>query len=261
VTMGLSEVSTSSLERIRDALRSANLRAPLARSNLIAFGVRAQLDALLAVLEGHPQGAVLSLLDAVLAERAALARPAPELVWTGPEGGHAAARDTAVVLRELFESARQRVILGGYSFLNAKSVLAPLHRVMRDHGVVAYFFVQIDQLEHAVADADDYGRAALQGFLRDNWPFGAPYPNLYCDRRALVAGPPWSSLHAKCVAVDGQRAFVSSANFTTRAQDRNIEAGVLLHDATFATQLERQWLSLVEDGLVLRGQDGNHSAD
>lgn len=80
---------------------------------------------------------------------------------------------------------------------------------------------------------------------------GAPYPHLYCDRRALVPGPPWSYLHAKCVAVDGQRGFVSSANFTTRTEDRNIEAGVLLQDAAFAAQLERQWLSLIEDGLVL----------
>jgi len=43
----------------------------------------------------------------------------------------------------------------------------------------------------------------------------------------------------------GRRApFVSSANFTTRGQDRNIETGVLL---------EGQWLSLVSAGLVLRG--------
>jgi hypothetical protein len=251
VSRGLAEVSTSSLERIRDALRSGQLRAPLTRSDLVAFGVRAQLDALVAVLEGHAQAAVLSVLDAVLAERTANSRPAPELVWTGPEGGHAAARDTAVVLRELFERARQCVILGGYTFLNADAVLAPLHRVMRDHGVVAHFFVQIEQLERAVADPEAYGRAALHGFLQASWPFGAPHPNLYCDRRALVPGPPWCSLHAKCVAVDGERAFVSSANFTTRAQDRNIEAGVLLHDAAFAAQLQRQWMSLIEDGLVL----------
>jgi len=253
VTLGLSEVSTSSLERIHDALRSGHLRAPLTRSNLVAFGVRAQLDALLAVLEGHPRLAVLSLLEAVLAERSALARPAPELVWTGPEGGRAAARDTAVVLRELFESARQRVVLGGYSFLNAEAVLAPLHRVMRDHGVVAHFFVQVEQVERAVGDPEVHGQAALRAFLRANWPFGAPHPHVYCDRRALVPGPPWSSLHAKCVAVDGERAFVSSANFTTRAQDRNIEAGVLLHDRAFSAQLERQWLSLIEDDLVLTG--------
>ena len=72
------------------------------------------------------------------------------------------------------------------------------------------------------------------------------------DRRLLQPGPPYCSLHAKCVAVDGERAFVSSANFTSRGQERNIEAGVLLHDATFASQLERQWMSLVEAGLVLR---------
>jgi phosphatidylserine/phosphatidylglycerophosphate/cardiolipin synthase-like enzyme len=57
-------------------------------------------------------------------------------------------------------------------------------------------------------------------------------------------------LHAKCVSVDGERAFVSSANFTMRAHERNIEVGVLLHDRAFAAQLERQWMSLVDDGLV-----------
>lgn len=251
MTAGLADVSTSSLERVRDALRLGHLRAPLSRSTLVAFGIRAQLDTILAVLEGHPHAATLSLLEAVLAERESLSRPAPELVWTGPEGGHAAARDTAVVLRDLFEAARQRVILGGYSFLNAESVLAPLHRVMVDHAVTAHFFVQIAQLERSVPDPEAHGRAALQDFLNANWPFGPPYPKLYCDRRALAPGPPWSSLHAKCVAIDGKRAFVSSANFTTRAQDRNIEAGVLLHDATFAAHLDRQWLSLIKDGLVL----------
>ena len=59
-------------------------------------------------------------------------------------------------------------------------------------------------------------------------------------------------MHAKCVAVDGERALVSSANFTERGQDRNIETGVLLHDPIFASQLERQWLSLVEEGLVIQ---------
>jgi phosphatidylserine/phosphatidylglycerophosphate/cardiolipin synthase-like enzyme len=60
------------------------------------------------------------------------------------------------------------------------------------------------------------------------------------------------SLHAKCVAVDGERAFISSANFTARGQERNIEAGVLINDAAFARQLERQWMSLVETGFCLR---------
>ena len=82
----------------------------------------------------------------------------------------------------------------------------------------------------------------LQDFMDANWKFGPPFPELYCDRRALRPARPWSSLHAKCVAVDGKRAYLSRANFTSRGQERNIEAGDLIHDATFAGQLERQWL-------------------
>jgi phosphatidylserine/phosphatidylglycerophosphate/cardiolipin synthase-like enzyme len=254
VKPGLADVGTTSLERIRDALRAATLRAPLSRSSLVAFGVRGQLDALVDALEGHSREACLSVLDAVLAERAKYTRPAPELVWTGPEGASASARDTAVVLRDLFEKSRSRVVLAGYSFSDAESVLAPLHDAMTQHGVEAHFFVDVKQPDVPAQSEEAYGRAALEGFLRGNWPFGPPYPELYCDRRALRPGrgAEYCSLHAKCVAVDGQRAFLSSANFTARGQERNIEAGVLIHDATFALQLERQWMSLVEGDFCLR---------
>jgi phosphatidylserine/phosphatidylglycerophosphate/cardiolipin synthase-like enzyme len=50
--------------------------------------------------------------------------------------------------------------------------------------------------------------------------------------------------------VDGARAFVSSANFTQRAQEQNIEVGVLIDDANFASFLAGQWLGLIEAGIV-----------
>lgn len=248
--MSLGEVSDSSLERLRNGLANRALRAPLTRTDLIAFGITHQLDALVGSLEGHSGAACLALLDAVIAERDKHDRPAPELVWTGPEAASAAARDTAVVLRELFESAHQRVVLAGYSFWNAAQVLGPLHAVMKTRGVDAKFFVDIKQVSEAPEDPRAYVQAILQAWVDANWKFGAPYPEVYCDRRGLEPGPPWSSLHAKCVAVDGERAFVSSANFTGRGQERNIEVGALLHDATFARQLERQWLGLIGAGLV-----------
>lgn len=248
----LVDVSDTSLERLYAALEAKQIRAPLLRTDLVGFGVTAQLDALVATLEGHSRDACLSILGAVLAERKKFDRPAPELVWTGPEGGHAVARDTAVVLRELFESAKQRVVLAGYSFANAEDVLGPLHIAMRDRGVRAMFFVDIRQVEGSALGEEAYGRDALRSFIETSWPFGSAHPELYCDRRALRPGPPWCSLHAKCVAVDGQRALVSSANFTNRGQERNIETGVLIHDPTFAGQLERQWLGLIEEALVFR---------
>jgi len=207
---GLAEVSTSTLERLLDGLERGRLNAPLSRSALVAFGIREQLDALVAALGGHASAACRSILACVLAERERFERPAPELVWTG-------------------------------------------HEAMQAHGVEASFFVDVTQPERREPDPEAYGRRSLAAFMEESWPFGNPHPKLYCDRRALVPGPPWASLHAKCVAVDGRRAFVSSANFTTRGQDRNIETGVLLEDPLFASQLERQWLSLVSAGLVLRG--------
>lgn len=249
--MSLVEVSTGSLERVRRGLDDGSLRAPLSRSDLVAFGLAHQLDVLVAVLGGHGRAACLALLDAVLAERAKHDKPAPELVWTGPEASDASARDTAIVLRELFESARSHVVMAGYSFWNVQQVLRPLHESMRTRGVVANIFVDVAQPEQQPGDIEAHAKGRLQAWLDACWPFGAPWPVLHCDRRALLPGPPWTSLHAKCVSVDGERAFVSSANFTSRGQERNLEVGVLLHDASFAAQLERQWLGLVGAGLVV----------
>lgn len=246
----LADVSTSALERLRDAIASRALDTPLTRASLVSFGVRNQLDALSAALSGHSRLACIAILDVALAERAKHDRPAPELVWTGPEGQGATARDTAIVLRELFESAREHVILAGYSFTHAKTVLAPLHATMQSRGVRATFFVDIEQPRSWRDPPERHAEEALADFLTANWPFGPPYPALYYDERAIVPPPPYSIMHAKCVVVDGARAFVSSANFTMQGQERNIEAGVLLHDARFARHLARQWLALIDAGLV-----------
>ncbi|MCB9591140.1 MAG: phospholipase [Sandaracinaceae bacterium] len=250
----MAEVATSALERLRDAIDARSLDTPVTRSSLTGFGIRNQLDALTGALQGHSRLACLAILDAALAERAKLTRPAPELVWTGPEGHGATARDTAIVLRELFESARDHVILAGYSFTHARNVLAPLHATMKTHGVRATFFVDITQPKVAADPPERHADEALADFLDENWPFGAPYPELYYDKRAIVPPPPYSILHAKCVVVDGRRAFVSSANFTKQGQERNIEVGVLLQDPAFARHLAQQWMSLVNGGFAVRGR-------
>lgn len=244
---GLSQVSSSALGRICEGLRKGSLSAPIDRAGLLDFGIRNQLDALLTTLSGHGTKACIAILEAALTERLHR-KPSPELVWTGPEGRTATARDTAVVLRALFEQARESVILAGYSFSHAHEVLEPLYDTMKKHGVQAMFFVNIPQIERAVPNPEDHAAFHLQDFLRQNWPFADPKPRLYYDTRALVPGPPYCSLHAKCVTVDGLRAFVSSANFTQRGQDRNIEAGVLIEDAAFAGSLANQWMGLVQSG-------------
>jgi phosphatidylserine/phosphatidylglycerophosphate/cardiolipin synthase-like enzyme len=57
-------------------------------------------------------------------------------------------------------------------------------------------------------------------------------------------------LHAKCVVVDKQVAFVSSANFTEAAQVRNIEAGALVRSARFASRLAHHFEALAAAGVL-----------
>jgi phosphatidylserine/phosphatidylglycerophosphate/cardiolipin synthase-like enzyme len=244
----LKHVSTQVLEQLRAAIALGTMKPPVDRASLVGFGIRHQIESIEHALAGHKSAACLSILEATLSERE-VRRPTPELVWTGPEAPAGTARDTAVVLRELFESARESVILAGYSFDHAHDVLAPLHRSMQTHGVEARFFVDVPQAQRAEVE-DEYLARHLGTFITENWPFGDPRPRIYYDKRALRPGPPFCSLHAKCVVVDGARAFVSSANFTQRGQERNIEVGVLVEDASFASFLAGQWLGLVEAGMV-----------
>jgi phosphatidylserine/phosphatidylglycerophosphate/cardiolipin synthase-like enzyme len=244
----LKHVSTAVLEQLRDGISTGSLKPPVDRAALVGFGVRHQLDVIEGALAGHKTAACVAVLDVVLAEREGRL-PAPELVWTGPEASAGTARDTAVVLRELFEGARQSVILAGYSFDHATGILAPLHRTMSIYAVEARFFVDVPRMT-VPGDAEAHLARHLGGFMASSWPFGDPRPYLYYDKRAVRPGGPYCSLHAKCVVVDGVKAFVLSANFMQRGQERNIEVGVLIEDPSFAGFLAGQWMGLIEAGMV-----------
>ena len=71
--------------------------------------------------------------------------------------------------------------------------------------------------------------------LQVSCPFGPPYPDVYYGPRSAITGPPWVSLHAKCIVVGDELAFVTSANFTERGQTRNLAVGVSIEDRYFAT--------------------------
>jgi phosphatidylserine/phosphatidylglycerophosphate/cardiolipin synthase-like enzyme len=245
----LSEVPDSTLELLRQAIASRRVRMPLTRSGLLDLGVHHQLEQLEAALSGHTALACLSILDVVVAERAAR-NAVPELVWSGPERTNATARDTAVVLRALFERAQRQVILAGYDFTRGSSLLEPLWRRMRVPGVESHFFVHIEQPGEMPSDEQAYGEEKTRAVLAEIWPFGPPFPRVYYDRRAVVPRPRFN-MHAKCVVVDGECALITSANFTLRAQEQNTECGVLLEDPTFAHHLARQWMGLVEAGLAV----------
>lgn len=245
----LSSLATADLEILARALGRGEI-GDLGTEALARVGLGHLADA---VVQLRPLGpAAIHVLRAVLAERA---RPTPsvELVWTGPEAGLRPTRDTAVVVRELFARARRSVVVGGFRFSHGEAILRPLHEAMRDHGVEASIFLDIERAPRGV-DVRAHAAQALDRFIDQNWPFGDPRPRLYYDPRTVEPGSV-ASLHAKCLVVDRRWALVSSANFTDRGQHRNLEAGVLVEGSTFAERLAEQWLGLVASGEMRSSSD------
>jgi phosphatidylserine/phosphatidylglycerophosphate/cardiolipin synthase-like enzyme len=81
--------------------------------------------------------------------------------------------------------------------------------------------------------SDQLVRRFADRFWKTDWP-GSSHPGVLYDPRALDSEGPGGVLHAKAVVADDEAVFVTSANLTEAALDRNIELGVLIRDRAFA---------------------------
>jgi len=172
-----------------------------------------------------------------------------ELILTGPGGRDEPVRDTRVAVREVFESARHTVLIVGYAFYGSDRIFEPLAcRMGSDSALNTRIVVNI-QPEPGRTPAQAVSRFA-DGFLRSNWPFH-PRPDLFylpdylenqSSRRA--------SVHAKIIVADRSTVYLGSANFTTAAFRRNIEAGIRIEDANLGHQLVDYFDRLIDDGVL-----------
>ena len=214
---------------------------------LRGWGMRALAQAI-APLGSMPMSMLLTLLRFVLAERE-VPRAQVDLVWTGPHPRTSTARDTYVVVRDLFKSAESEVLVAGYRFDHGEELLGPLHERARAGVRVAIFMDLAAEKARSMEAVEGLVTKAGQAFLTANWAPGVPLPELYYYWKAMDPEEKgYASMHAKCVVVDQQRALVGSANFTSRARTRNVEVGVMIDDPRIAKDLAGHWWSGVQGG-------------
>jgi len=172
-------------------------------------------------------------------------------VATGPEAAGVALRDTAVVVWELFATARQSVLAVGYAVHQGRQVFRALAKRMDQRSTLdVRLCLDVQRRWGDSTPAEELARRFAERFRTREWP-GARLPAVYYDPRSLALnGKSRASLHAKCVVVDRQVAFVSSANFTEAAQERNIEVGVLMRVPALAEQISRHFQALIEAGVL-----------
>ena len=247
--MSLRDVALRDLERLADLVQAGSLRPPFTDPALLAVGLE-HIAPALAWARTLPSEALLEVLRLIVAERRERQEPRVDLVWTGPDVPASLSRDTAVVVRELLASVRRSALIAGYSFDHGADILRPLHDAMRTRNVQTSIYVDVPRAPEG-HDVNVHLRAEVQRFLDENWPFGDPLPDVFFDPRTLPSDSV-VSLHAKCIVIDDERALITSANFTDRGQNRNVEVGALVEDPAFAAKLSGQWRTLTDAGLMRR---------
>ncbi len=170
-----------------------------------------------------------------------------DLVLSGPDVQGSPTRDTQAVMQSLLAEAKQEVLLVGYVIHNAQNLFRPLATQMeRRNNLKVWCCLDVQRKWQDYRPDSEILAEFADEFVTTHWPW-KPLPSVFYDPRSLDnSDNTRSSLHAKCIVIDRQIALITSANFTEAAQQRNIEAGVLIRDRPFAERIAKYFDGLLE---------------
>ena len=234
------EVHPERIEAICSALgvgQSANIFGAVRSGLGAAFSPRL-MQAFEAALSANPHvtSGELSAMFRASSTTAALAAGASsvELVWTGPGTGMVPVRHTAQVLTGLIAEARNRIFLVSFVAYHVDAVIDALQRAV-DRGVLVSVLLERSKEHGGNVTVDSIA------MLRRN----LPRAQLYEWDKTTVDAAPSASVHAKCAVADGAVAFVTSANLSDAAMERNMELGVLVRGGHLPRMLDQHLTALV----------------
>jgi phosphatidylserine/phosphatidylglycerophosphate/cardiolipin synthase-like enzyme len=176
--------------------------------------------------------------------------PKPDLVWSGPEVPGLHARDTRRVYEELLGCAERSIWASTYAFFDGPRAFAVLARHMESTPALRVtLFLNIQRQKNDTTSSEQLVCRFADHFWKTDWP-GSSRPYVFYDPRALDLEGSGAVLHAKAVVADDQTVFVTSANLTQAAFDRNIELGVLIRDRALALTVVGYFRGLIDRNLL-----------
>lgn len=163
-----------------------------------------------------------------------------ELVWTGPTTRFVPTRRTEQVLLDLIATAHADLFLVSFVAYDVPRVVAALSEAVV-RGVRVRVLVEASSMHGGSLSVDPAAtmRASISGAEIFAWK----------DRESpFVDG----KVHAKIGVVDGARAFITSANLTGHALEKNMEAGVLVTGGAVPKALADHLQALIDVGVICR---------
>ena len=179
-------------------------------------------------------------------EQARTRSPSPDVVWSGPEVPGLHARDTRRVYEELLGAAKCSIWASTYVYFDGPRAFATLAaRMDAIPELQVTLLLNIQRKRGDTTAAEHLVRRFADRFWTTDWP-GEARPNVCYDPRSLELDGPAGVLHAKAVVADGESVFMTSANLTDAALDRNIELGVLIRDRALAASVTSHFRGLID---------------
>jgi cardiolipin synthase A/B len=202
---------------------------------------RGALDRLLTAWEqSNVSGDVLSgiLVGAAYARREAQRESNVELVWTGPTTPFVATRRTEQVLLDLIRRAQNDVFLVSFVAYDVPKVVDELNAAAARRVELRVL------LETSTSHGGSLSMDPIST-MRRCVPSAALY--VWTDRPAPFTE---GRVHAKVAVADGATAFLTSANLTGHALEKNMEAGVVISGGHIPTGLRAHLHALIETKII-----------
>lgn len=241
-------------KRLATALESKLIAPPYSAASLRSvLGVRNECEGIIRVLLslerlGISGPAAAEWFKTVDAATSRIVRA--DFVWSGPEVPGLHARDTRRVYNELLGGVEKSVWLSTFVFFDGPKAFEVLARRMAEKpDLQAILLLNIQRKRGDTTEADRLVRKFADRFWGIDWP-GKLRPRVYYDPRSLEQDGPTGVLHAKAVVADDEAVFITSANMTDAALDRNIEMGLLVRDRALAATVVAHFRGLIDRSLL-----------
>lgn len=161
-----------------------------------------------------------------------------ELVWTGPTTPFVSTRRTEQALLQVINSAEHSLFITSFVAYGVSTIVKALNKA-NDRGVAISMLLELSQDHGGSITFDAIGK------MRTLLPAAKLYA--WHDKGDQFSD---GRVHAKVAVADGRMCFITSANLTGHAMDKNMEAGVLISGGHIAKLLHEHLRSLVETKLV-----------
>lgn len=162
-----------------------------------------------------------------------------DFVWTGPTTPGVSARRTAQALLQVTNSAKRSLFLTSFVVFDVATVMASLDQAVR-RGVEVKVL-----LESSLDFLDDKNGGAVSK-MRSMLPAVKLY---YWGNKSQEFAE--GRVHSKIAVSDSRLAFVTSANLTGHAMEKNMEAGVLIEGEGLPRRIQDHLEALITTGIIL----------